>query len=340
MQNIVVFSNPNSRENRKDKSKVKTIRKLIGNNGLVCNTKSANSLEKIVAELPKWNPNVIIVSGGDGTVASVLTNLVAYWPPEREIPPLGVIPSGTINILAKECAAPKKNGGLSRLLVRPFSSIKNLFNGNVEFDYIRNIINMTEKDLFYRDVDFMKVSDNHDTTVYGFSVGTGLVISMLNEYYKAKHLKLAKISSMLVHMVGSAFINNRYYQSLNEKHPLSINGGEPEDYLAIMAQTVQSIGMPKSSPFYKAQLSAGKFHVLGHKFEFAKFLRYAPAFYFGDEVPGMLDVQTENFIISSEKEFVYQVNGELDYMGKELKANILKIEHGIRCKIIQPRTDY
>ena len=339
MQNIVVFSNPNSRENRKDKSKVKTIRKLIGNNGIVCNTKSANSLEKIVSELPKWNPKVIVVSGGDGTVASVLTSLIQYWPAEREIPPLGVIPSGTINILAKECAAPKKSGP-SRYLMRPFSSIRNLLNGNVEFNYLQNIVNMPEEELFYRDVDFMKVSDNNNTIIYGFSVGTGLVVSLLNEYYKAKHMKLAKISSMFLHMVGSALIDGKYYNRFNAKQSMSLNGDLPAYYLVVLAQTVQSIGMPKSSPFYKAQLSAGKFHVLGTKFEFAKFLRYTPALYAGDEVPGMFDVQTDNFIISSEREFAYQVNGELDYMGKELKANILKIEPGIRCKIIQPRNDY
>lgn len=339
MQDIIVFSNPNSCENRKDKSKVKTIRKLVGNNGIVCNTKSANSLEKIVSELPKWNPKVIIVSGGDGTVASVLTTLIQYWPPEKEIPPLGVIPSGTINILAKECAAPKKSG-FGKMLVRPLNSVNNLFKSNVEFSYIRNIVNMPENELFYKDVDFMKISDNHDMEIYGFTVGTGLVISMMNEYYKAKYMKLAKISSMLMHMIGSALVEGKYYKTFNEKQFLSINGDEPEDYLAVMAQTLQSIGMPKSSPFYKAQLSAGKFHVLGPKFGFGKFLRYAPALYFGDEVPGMLDVQTDNMVISSEREFAYQVNGELDYMGKELKANILKIEHGIRCKIIQPRNDY
>ena len=339
MQDIVVFSNPNSGANKKDKSKVKVIQKIIGNNGLVCSPKNPNSLEKIISDLHRHNPKAVVISGGDGTVASVVTTLMAHWPLEKELPPFGVIPSGTINILARECAMPRKSGP-NRALLRPFSYVRNLLSEDTELDYIKNMVKMPEDNLFYRDVDFMKISDNNGTKVYGFSFGTGLIVSLLQEYYKAKHLKWLKISSMAMRLVWSSIFNGKYYRTFNSKANLSVDGEEPEDYLSIMAQTLQSIGMPKSSSFYKAQLSSGKFHLLGTKFDLDKFLRYSPAFYAGDEIPGMLDVQTDKVVLSSEREFSYQVNGDLDFMGRPFKAYLLSIEHGIKCKIIQPRNEF
>jgi len=340
MQGIIVLSNPHSGRNRRDKARLKAIEKIVGNNGIVRSTKNADGLEKILSDIHKEKPKAIVINGGDGTVASVVTTLVKYWPPETELPALGVIPSGTINILAKECASLSNKKKPSRMFLRPFNYMRNLFTQKDQLDYLRNIISVPEDKLFYRDVDFMKITDNNDSCIYGFSVGTGLVVSILNEYYKAKHLKLMKIASMCTRMIGSAIFNGKYYQSFNRKYLFSINDNEPEDYLAINAQTLQSIGMPKSTPFYKAQLSSGQFHALGTKFDLAKFMRYAAAFYAGDEVPESLDLQTDKLVLSSEQEFAYQVNGELEFMGKPLRSNILKIENGIRCKIVQPKNGF
>ncbi len=331
MDGVVVLSNPNSGRNFRDKSRFKTIQKIVGNRGIVYSTKNPDCLEKILSDLPKHDPKALIISGGDGTVSTVVTKLMRYWPGEKELPVLGVIPSGTINILAKEYTSNKKTP------LRPFRYFKNLFNDADQLDYLRGMVSLPEERLFYKDVDFMKVSDNNGLCTYGFSAGAGLIVDLLHEYYKAKHLKLIKMSSMAVHLMWSALFNGKYYQSLNKKHSFSVNGDEPEDYLWIVSQTLQSVGTPKSSPFYKAQLCSGKFHTMGAKFNLDKFIRYFPAFYSGDEIPGMLDIQTDSIVLSSEQEFAYQVNGDLDYLGKPFKACILKMEHGITCKIVQPR---
>lgn len=339
MDGIVLFNNPHSGANLRDKSRLKKMQKIVKGNGIVYNTKTLESLEKVISDLYRQGPKAVIISGGDMTTAYVITLMKKYWPEDKELPDFAALPSGTFSILAKESASLKRKRKPIRLLLRPGSYLSNVIMGEDPLNYLNEIVTLPEDKMFYKDVGLMKITDNKQNLVYGFSVGTGLTIALLNEYYTAKRLKWAKVASMMMHLVGSALTNGNYYRKLNHKESLSINGEAPEEYLGFMAQTLQSIGMPKSTPFYKAE-TPGKFHALGFKMELAKFLRYAPAFYVGDEIPGSLDVQTDNMIISSEREFQYNVNGDLDFFGKPLVANILKIEHGTKLRMLQPLGKY
>lgn len=337
MENLVLFNNPHSGANLRDKSRIKRMQKIVGNKGIVHNTKDLESLEKVISDLYRQKPKAVIISGGDMTTSYVITLMKKHWPEGEELPGFAALPSGTFSILAKESAHLKEKRKMRRLFLTPGSYFNNWIRGENPLEYLNDIVKSGDDDLFYRDVGLMKVTDNHDNLVYGFSFGTGLTIDLLQEYYTAKRLKWYKVSSMLIRLVSSALFNGNYYRKFNKQEPFSINGEEPENYIGIMAQTLKSIGLPKSTPFYKAELSPGKFHALGFRMNLAKFMRYFPAFYAGDQIPGSLDVQTDYIAISSEKEFLYNVNGDLDFFGKPLMANLVKIEHGLVLKMVQPR---
>jgi diacylglycerol kinase (ATP) len=61
--------------------------------------------------------DAVVVAGGDGTVNEVINGLLARPPSDRSLE-LGLIPLGTVNLLARELAIPREPAALARLLAR------------------------------------------------------------------------------------------------------------------------------------------------------------------------------------------------------------------------------
>jgi len=308
-----------SGKNLRDIYRVNQLRKILDNKGHLYATKKVDDLEKIVSGLHKDNPKRIILDSGDGGVTVFLSLLKKYWPENRKLPQFGLIPGGTINILSKQCKVkkPKK--------------------------YLNEIINAEDDELYLQEIDMLRVRDDRGLESYGFNFALGAPITLLEEYYKHKRLKLLKVGWIVARIIFSTMFRQKYYDIFAKQYPLEVkvdvNGCEKDysrDYLGVVFQTIESLGMKFSKPFYKAQQKPKTFHAMGTGMEMKDFLYYALPFYFGKPIPNMhLDVQTNKVTIKSEEPIKYQVNGELDLMGKPYFANQMIVEHGLTMNIIK-----
>lgn len=328
----IVLSNKNSGKNLRDKFRINRMRKFVGDRGEVFATNSVDHLEMIVSELHNMHrPERIrvVLDGGDGMSCQFVKLLSKYWPKPEPLPAVGLLPSGTMNFLPKECGIKKGK------------------------KYMKSILESKEEELFYQDIDFMKIKDNNDVESYGFSFGVGAPITLLEEWNKHKKLKALQVGFILSRLLASKMLGvskiwrQKYYDMFNQKQHIhayaGTNGSTVEwdsDFLGIMAQSIKSIGLPKSKMFYRAQQSAGNFHALGTSVELIEVLPYIVPLYLGKKVPIMdIDMQTNYFSVSSEQPIKYQVNGELEYFvgneAKQYSANQITAEHGLTLKIIK-----
>ncbi|MEE8371021.1 MAG: acylglycerol kinase family protein, partial [Sphingomonadales bacterium] len=99
-QPAVLLSNPGSTKNirRMDKMRRTVAR---GSNIIHIELDGIESMPEALRQAARCNPRVLIISGGDGTVQSVLTTL-ADDRPFRKNPPLAVLPSGKTNLIAAD----------------------------------------------------------------------------------------------------------------------------------------------------------------------------------------------------------------------------------------------
>ena len=96
---MVVFVNPGSRANRKDPACAERFAKILGAQGRVAAPPSLEQLaieaERTASELP----SIVGIHGGDGTLHRTLTALIAAYG-ARPLPPIAVLPGGTMNVVA------------------------------------------------------------------------------------------------------------------------------------------------------------------------------------------------------------------------------------------------
>jgi len=328
----VVFSNKNSGKNLRDKFRIHRMRKFVGDRGEVFATNTVDQLELIVSELHNmYKPEKVrmISDGGDGMQCHLVKLMNKYWPKTEPLPALGILPGGTINVLAKECGIKKGK------------------------KYMKSVLESREEELFYQDIDFMRITDSNNVESYGFSFGVGAPITLLEESYKRKKWKALQVGFIIARLLTSKLFGSsklwreKYYTLFNQKQHIHAYAGTngtaiewDNDFLGIMAQSIKSIGLPKSKMFYKAQQSAGNFHAIGTSAELIDIVPYFIPLYFGKKIPGMdIDVQTNYFSVSSEQPIKYQVNGELEYFvnneARRYSANQITVEHGLTLKIIK-----
>lgn len=320
MVNTVVFVNKNAKSYIFDKTRIKTIGRIVGSKGEVISTHALDDLESKLSSLHKSNPDVIALDGGDGTLLTFFTTLIKYWPKFKDMPPFAIIPGGTWNVMAK-------HAGISK--------------GKWK-EYLADIVSSRMEDLSLQDVGLIKVRDNNWAETYGFSYGMGLPITLLEEYYTAKYLRTAKLASMMVQLIGSAMVDGEFYRRFAGRQTVKVSNGSgierETSLLGLMAQTVPSVGLPKSHMFYQATHSE-RFHVLGAEVDIIELLIQSPALYLGKvhllNKLGLIDLQTDHYRITSEAPFKYQVNGDMNFLGKEFRANEITLEHGRKINIVK-----
>ncbi|MBI5398791.1 hypothetical protein HZB03_04975 [Candidatus Woesearchaeota archaeon] len=353
MVSTVVIANLNSRKNRrdKDKSRIKHLRKIVGSHGIVFPTKSLDDLlEHAIPFIQKYKPDVVASDSGDGGLVPLITALVEQnGVPIRcdngckkgYFPYIAPTAGGTQNVFSKRCGLTTKREVTS---------------------YLTEIVQAKSKEeLFVENFDLMKIEDDRGLSMYGFTFGVGMPVTLLEEYYKNKDARYVRIAWLVTRCITSYLFYKakkgfglqprkeahfyaqqikNFYEIMNVKFPIRVNSEEAQDYLAIMAQTIPSIGMTWSNMFYRAEKAQRQFHVLGTKANVDEVLLYLPAIYLGKPtliVNDHLDVQTSDMTVSSDVPLHYQVNGELDYLGNKLSANSIRLSYGLTLDIIKTK---
>jgi diacylglycerol kinase family enzyme len=96
---VVVFVNPGSRANRKDPGFADRFAKILGASGRVAAPPSLEQLAVETRRAAAESPSVIAIHGGDGTLHRTLSALVEAYG-GRALPPIAILPGGTMNVVA------------------------------------------------------------------------------------------------------------------------------------------------------------------------------------------------------------------------------------------------
>ena len=96
---VAVFVNPGSRANRRDPGCAERFAKILGTTGNVVAPPNLEELTRETHRVAAAAPAVIGIHGGDGTLHRTLSALIAAYLP-RPLPPLAILPGGTMNVVA------------------------------------------------------------------------------------------------------------------------------------------------------------------------------------------------------------------------------------------------
>ena len=130
----------------------------------------------------KWNPDMVVACGGDGTISQVASGLVG-----SDIP-LGAVPLGTWNALARNMSVPFLPEDALRLMTGPHSCL---------------------------DLDGLEVNDN----IYLINVGCGFSSSMIGSTDRAAKRRfgfLAYIWNLILQLIGLRRIG--FHLIIDQKH--------------------------------------------------------------------------------------------------------------------------
>ncbi len=311
MHKIVVFTNPHSGTNLRDKYRIRKIKKMV-TNGEVHATQNLDELEEIASSIPEKKPDIIAIDGGDGTIATVLGAVHKYWPKDKSFPSIALLSGGTFNALARYAGIEK---GLP---------------------YLKSIIKSNPDQLFFQDIDLMEIEDDQGMKMYGFSFALGFPVKALKEYYKKKRWKYIRIGMMILRFLSSSTFKGKYFRSFNQR--IKLDAADQEgSWLTIFCQSIPSFGTYRCNMFYRADLTRKQFHVLGTKAPLDELMSSIIPIYLGVNIPIMdLDIQKDTLHLKGAETFEYQVNGELEYWGKPCLAQEIRIRHGMTIRVIRP----
>src|SRR5437762_2543265 len=96
---IGVITNPRSRMNKRDPSRMRKLGYLIGDRGSAAATRSLDDLYRVAEEFKSADIDVLGINGGDGTIHHTLTAFVRTWG-DKPLPLIAILRGGTMNTIA------------------------------------------------------------------------------------------------------------------------------------------------------------------------------------------------------------------------------------------------
>lgn len=325
MISIGLLASLKSGENKLDLAKyghyrrLRKLRKIIkdGNYGKAYITGQSNDylkeVEDQVKQLCQDKPDVVALYCGDGGMLTFLTALEKHWPGEK-LPLIAHPKGGSFGVVA------------SRLnITNPFT-------------YLNNIVQSESiDDLTVEGIKMMRVRDDSGYEHLSFSAGMGFPVRLLKEINEKKHLKNIRTAEICLRVIFSAIFNGEYYKRYDEKHRIIVteenHAGEirteEANWLGILAQSIESVGVPRWAPqqkiFRKAEKTDDDFHTVGMTIDFKRCLLNLPVIYTGESGTYrdkntnenrrilQIDKQTKSLKLQSEEPFYYQSCGELSF---------------------------
>jgi diacylglycerol kinase family enzyme len=240
MTGFGVIINPHARGNRRRPRRLARFRAIVGDDGVVFETRDLDELDRRLEEMHRGGVEVLAVCGGDGSFHHVVTRAIALWGPES-LPLLLPLRGGTINNLARTIRARRR---------RPESML-----AHVVKDYRQGRMHeVTQRDLIC-------VNGEH----YGYIVGTGLVVNFLQLYYSGKRPGPLRAFWLLILCGLSWLFGTSLIQAVVRPFEADIDvDGERipfRSFSLFLASTIAHIGLGVK-PFYLSARKRGYYHVL------------------------------------------------------------------------------
>jgi diacylglycerol kinase (ATP) len=184
---VLVFVNPGSRANRKDPGCAARFAKILGDCGRVAAPASLELLAEESRRAATESPSLIGIHGGDGTLHRTLSALVAAYG-TRPLPPLAILPGGTMNVVASSLGIRVKPETLLAELTA------NQRTGSATATLHRRCL---------------RVGNN-----YGFIFGNGLITNFLEEYYARGSYGTWRALWIIFRTLLSLLTRDRYAQRI------------------------------------------------------------------------------------------------------------------------------
>ena len=180
---VAVFVNPGSRANRRDPGCAERFAKILGLSGRVVAPPSLELLAEEARRVAELAPTVIGIHGGDGTLHRTLSALLAAYLP-RPLPPVAILPGGTMNVVASSLGIRSK----------PEALLAELADGERT--------GASPATLHRR---CLRVGND-----YGFIFGNGLLANFLEEYYARGSYGASRAVWIIFRILLSLLTTGRY----------------------------------------------------------------------------------------------------------------------------------
>jgi diacylglycerol kinase (ATP) len=254
---IGLITNPRSRVNRRDPSRIRRLGYLIGAHGQSEATRSLDDLHRVCEDFYKERIEILGISGGDGTLHHTLTAMIRAYG-DDPLPPVAILRGGTMNTVAASFGI---RGETPRLL---FELIDKHKRGQAFDRFSKRLL---------------RIGD-----AYGFIFGNGLIYNFLEAYYDTGNPSPSVAASIVARGSASAMVGGAFARRLYRRVRASVTvDGETwarEDFGVIAAAVVEQIGLG-FRPFYRLHDEPDAFQILGIHTDVTGFIAELPRIFSG-----------------------------------------------------------
>lgn len=297
MSGIAVLLNPKSRRNLRDRGALRPahrLARLVGDQGFVRELGDEDTLERVLEELHREPPEILALSGGDGTTHVVLSALARRYGDDA-IPPLALLRGGTMNTVAHSLGLPR--AAPEALLARLVDARRQGRLGAMP----------------RRSRHLLRVGEHR-----GFLFGTGVVRGFLAEYYRDDEKSPLTAARTLARCAASALVGGRTLARIAApfRGRVTLDDGTvwgPQDYLAVAGGTIDTIGLG-FRPFHRFAETPGTVHLLGIRCSPLTFVGELPRVYQGQPMRRgrAVEATPRRAIVEAEGDVVrFMVDGDL-----------------------------
>jgi len=317
MKQIGCLFNPSAKLNRKQsKKQVRDIETIIGKHGLIRSTQSKDEIPDVIKEFHKKGINILCISGGDGTISSVISHYINYCG-EENTPLIVPLKGGTMNFISADAGLSFDQKTVCHNLARLISDNEQLM--SIE----RGLIKVTDPRL------------NHPH--YTFTWADGFIYRFMKWYYKegggtpvALRLMMRSFIIYLRNKNNDLFRQDDSRVQIDDKRVPFVN------HLFIIAATVKRLVF--GFRVFSEQPKAGeRFNVIYMRLPYFKKVLYRlpVGLYWGlgsDKRGNFLNLSAHSIKIEGNRGYI--IDGEVIDAEKPLD---IKLEMGPKIKILSFR---
>lgn len=285
-------------------------------------TKSLADLDTAVENAVRLEPDAIFSVGGDGTTHHFLSRLIPECERRRkEIPKLGIVPAGTMNVIPSALGLVSEN---------PHESFERVVRKFLTGEPHKTV-----------QANALRVNDR-----YGFLYGAGLPARSLmryNAYEKRGVLRAAQVfGQIMAEEIGAAAGATRNARSVAEPFMAAMSCVDDQGpfissdsgWTSVMAGTIESIGLG-SKPLYRAREKPGSFHLIGCEHGFWNYASRLHAIVLGKTLGGKMDRPVTKARIHYDRPMTRFIDGDI-YEPDSLDKTTDTLECGPLLTFLKP----
>ncbi len=291
MGGIGIIHNPFAKGNLKRPWIADKIRKVIGDHGVLRETKNIDELPEVAREFMKQEIEIIAVNGGDGTLHLALTAFANVYD-GKPMPKLMSLRGGTMNTMSNSLKIKGKSLAIISKAVKNYQAGKPF--------------NEMEQHL-------LKVNDN-----YGFMSGNGGIAKFLDVYYSGSSTGPIQGGKVLGRLIGSGIVRGEFQAQLFAATPMKVTVDgkklDCEEFKFLLACTIKEIGLGfAATP--RAYDKPGHFHLVASAAPTSYLVRKSPAIWLGRDIVGHPDVHhngiAREVVVEPKENIRWMIDGEM-----------------------------